>query len=258
MNTAFYDVSKCPMKDNDGFLGVVEDAVDCKDIYEQGFRMTGVYAVPVQGESYQTMRCDMDLLGGGWTVIQKRFNGFVPFGRVWEEYKFGFGDLDGEFWYGNERIHNLTWSTDNEVVMELHSLQDNVYYPAYDQFKVASEEKKYKLTVGQLVRTGKGMYVNRTDGFNSHNGYKFSTMDQDNDLKGTDSCSEHNSNAGWWFGDCMQVYLNGKYGASEMGKGIEWDTLTHNNEVRDKDRLIFTKIMVRRKSSNVLQENMQN
>jgi len=30
--------------------------------------------------------CDMEIDGGGWTVIQKRFNGIVDFHQTWKNY----------------------------------------------------------------------------------------------------------------------------------------------------------------------------
>lgn len=44
----------------------------------------------------------------GWTVIQQRINGSVNFYRGWNEYRNGFGDLQTEFWLGNEQIYQLT------------------------------------------------------------------------------------------------------------------------------------------------------
>jgi len=47
-------------------------------------------------------------VAAGWTVIQKRLDGSVDFYRNWTEYRRGFGQPEGEFWLGNERIHQLT------------------------------------------------------------------------------------------------------------------------------------------------------
>lgn len=50
----------------------------------------------------------MEMVGGGWTVIQRRKSGLVSFYRDWKQYKQGFGSIRGDFWLGNEHIHRLS------------------------------------------------------------------------------------------------------------------------------------------------------
>ena len=52
--------------------------------------------------------CDAKNDGGGWLVIQRRQDGSVLFNRSWVEYEEGFGNLNGEFWYGLYPLHCLT------------------------------------------------------------------------------------------------------------------------------------------------------
>ena len=50
--------------------------------------------------------CDMDTAGGRWTVFQRR-DDIQPrqdFYLGWSDYKQGFGNLTGEFWWGLEYI----------------------------------------------------------------------------------------------------------------------------------------------------------
>ena len=65
-------------------------------------------------------RCDMETDGGGWIVIQRRIvNGSVNFTRGWNYYVNGFGDLNGEFWYGLDNIHYLTARDDVELRIDM-------------------------------------------------------------------------------------------------------------------------------------------
>lgn len=48
----------------------------------------------------------MDFQGGGWTVVQKRTDGIIPFQRTWSEYLDGFGDLSGT----NFKYSKVLWA----------------------------------------------------------------------------------------------------------------------------------------------------
>ena len=59
---------------------------------------------------------------------------------------------------------------------------------------------------------------NASDKLTYHNGRKFSTKDQDNDLS-TVNCAAQNALKGaWWYGDCKTSNLNGVY-RNEMDDG---------------------------------------
>ena len=86
--------------------------------------------------------------GGGWTVFQKRLNGSVDFYRTWASYKKGFGDLNGEFWLGNDNLHRLTAADDVILRVDLEDFEGNIKYAKYKTFELADEGKKYQLLIG--------------------------------------------------------------------------------------------------------------
>ena len=92
--------------------------------------------------------CDMITDGGGWTVFQRRLDGSVDFYRDWESYKKGFGDLNVEFWLGNDNLHRLTAAGDVTLRVDLEDFEGNVTYAKYATFKVADEADKYRLWIG--------------------------------------------------------------------------------------------------------------
>ena len=86
--------------------------------------------------------------GGGWTIFQRRIDGSVDFYLGWDDYKKGFGNLNGEFWLGLDKIHRLTESGQNVLRVDLEDFQNSRGYAHYSTFAVGNEIEKYKLTVG--------------------------------------------------------------------------------------------------------------
>jgi len=182
----------------------VKTARDCAELFTAGFKESGVYTVnPTNKTSFQVY-CDMKTDGGGWTVFHKRFNGFVGFFRDWDEYKNGFGDVRGEYWLGNEKIHQLT-EIPSQLRVEINTKSNGNKYAKYSNFTVTNEATNYTLFVDFYSGSA-------TDRLKNHNGMAFTTKDQDND-KNSGNCAI-NYRGAWWYNNCYASSLNGNYGDS--------------------------------------------
>ncbi|CAB4021381.1 Hypothetical predicted protein [Paramuricea clavata] len=91
----------------------------CSSLFKSGERKDGVYTINPDDLGSFHVRCDMQTDGGGWTVFQRRQDASVDFYRGWQDYKNSFGDLNGNFWLGLDRIHRLTKSGQNILRVDL-------------------------------------------------------------------------------------------------------------------------------------------
>ena len=121
---------------------------NCADVYKSGDRISGVYTIDPDGSGAFGVFCDQIAAGGGWTVFQKRLDGSVDFYRGWNDYKRGFGNLNGEFWLGLDKIHRMTNSGRYKVRVDLEDTAGNTAYAEYNMFAVTSERTKYQLSLG--------------------------------------------------------------------------------------------------------------
>ena len=117
-------------------------------MYEKGIKENGVYKIDPDGKGSFNILCDMTTSGGGWNVFQRRLDGSVDFFRGWQDYKYGFGNLNGEFWLGLDKINRLTTATQNELRIDMEDTSGNTTYAEYDLFAVTSEQQKYQLSLG--------------------------------------------------------------------------------------------------------------
>ena len=186
---------------------------------------SGVYTVNPTNRSSFDVYCDMKTDGGGWTVFHKRFNGFVGFFRGWDEYKNGFGDVRGEFWLGNEKIHQLT-EIPSQLRVEINTTSAGYRYAKYSNFTVTNEASNYTLFIGFYSGTA-------TDELAYHNSMAFTTKDRDNDKAKSSNCAVSNR-AGWWFKSCQNSNLNANYGD---GSFYYWNWPLLGSEMKLKPKL---------------------
>ena len=121
---------------------------NCAQLYKAGKRISGVYTINPDNFGAFDVYCDQTTAGGGWAVFQKRLDGSVDFYRGWDDYKRGFGNLNGEFWLGLDKIHRLTKER-SRLRVDLEDTIGKTANAEYDFFGVASERSKYKLSLGK-------------------------------------------------------------------------------------------------------------
>uniref|UniRef100_A0A2M4CVC8 Putative ficolin n=1 Tax=Anopheles darlingi TaxID=43151 RepID=A0A2M4CVC8_ANODA len=192
----------------------------CKDV---PVKVSGKYNIR-GNDTFSTFEayCEQQQFGGGWMVIQHRFDGSLSFDRNWTDYKNGFGIVGGEIWIGLEKIYQFTKKHDCELLIEMKDFHNNTKYARYSSFAIGSEYEQYNLnTLGEFSGTA-------GDSLKQHKGMKFSTTDRDNDPSAT-NCAE-NYQGGWWFTKCHYSFLNGLYrnvsGLSEQI--IAWNEFSDN------------------------------
>ncbi|WAR17818.1 FIBA-like protein [Mya arenaria] len=143
---------------------------DCDEVKEmsQNKATTGIYRIRPDGSSNFLVRCDMETLGGGWTVIQRRVSA-SDFFQDWTTYQIGFGSVDTNYWLGLQQIHNISTQGQYELLV----------------FELGDVKSKYELTVDGYEGTA-------GDSLSHHSGQPFSTRDKDSDSYG---------------GNCAEIYF---------------------------------------------------
>ena len=165
--------------------------------------------VTEDGKELPPAYCDMTTDGGGWQVLLRRKDGTLDFDRPKHKYRLFFGDIQGEFWLGLAYMNRATLTGNHELRVELEDWEGNTSYAKYSTFKVGTGSRHFRLTIGGYSGTA-------GDSFSIANGMNFTTKDSDHDANSNGNCAEQ-VNAGWWFKNCFQALLTGRY-----GHGIIW------------------------------------
>ncbi|CAH1958090.1 unnamed protein product [Acanthoscelides obtectus] len=188
----------------------------CMDAKLKGIHSSGLYTIqPDYAHEPFLVFCEMEVDGGGWTVIQNRFDGSIKFYQDWPTYKAGFGNLRGEFWLGLDRIHEITGIFVNELRVELEDFENETRFAKYSVFSIGSEAEYFSLkALGGYSGTA-------GDSLEYQAGQKFSTYDQDHD-NSENNCAVTFTGA-WWYNACHRSNLNGNYLRGESNEsGMVW------------------------------------
>ncbi|XP_050095218.1 fibrinogen-like protein 1 [Anopheles aquasalis] len=174
----------------------------CKEI---ATKTPGIYNIrPSDALPSFLAYCDQYSYGEGWMVIQSRKDGSENFNRSWNDYRNGFGKVDGEHWLGLERLYQITKNRACELFVGLQDFNNTYKYAYYNAFAIGSASEGYYL---KTLGTYSG---NAGDSLRQHKGMKFSTHYMDYDAHANANCAK-TWHGGWWFNACYHAFLNGLY-----------------------------------------------
>jgi len=146
-------------------------------------------------------------------LIQQHIDGADVFNRSWAEYKVGFNDSKGNFWVGNELLHQLTKDGRYKLKCDMFTRKGKGrwHWADYSTFVVFSEDTKYMMLVGGYL------YGGWRDALVFHNGARFSTYDSDNDINCEKNCAAAMGAGFWWNEGCLKEYCGANTALGSTG-----------------------------------------
>jgi len=144
-------------------------------------------------------------------LIQQNVDGSNFFNRSWAEFKVGFKDSRGNYWLGNEPLHQLTVNGRYKLRVDLHNTRGSWYWAEYRGVAVLSEANSYKLMVS-------GYTGDCSDELSSQGAMDFTTYDRDNDWWFQGNCAVWNG-GGFWYKSCGDANVNT---IRNRGNGFKW------------------------------------
>ncbi|CAL4171322.1 unnamed protein product, partial [Meganyctiphanes norvegica] len=183
-----------------------EPARNCWDLLQDGVttsRTNIIYPFLEHPADPVLVFCDQENFGGGWTVIQNRFDGSEDFYRPWIEYSEGFGNVEEEHYLGNDIIAAITEQNVNGLWIYLEDWDNETAYAYYQAFHLDARFNYQLQVFSYSGSAGDSLGLENV-------GQNFSTFDADHDDYDADNCAEIDHGA-WWYWHCSFSNLNGRY-----------------------------------------------
>jgi len=149
--------------------------------------------------------CDTKTDGGHWIVFQRRIKDNINFTRNFNDYQWGFGDVDHDFWMGIEYIHRLCPDKTKPCELRIDvQMGGKELYSLFQNFTLTGAWDHYTLHINE---TPEGDLPNLLEDSNEK---AFSTFDTAQDIVHS-PCARLNG-GGWWYGpNCLTGKLNQEF-----------------------------------------------
>ncbi|CAC5391675.1 Fibrinogen-like protein A,Ryncolin-4,Angiopoietin-related protein 1,Ficolin-3,Ficolin-1-B,Techylectin-5A,Ficolin-2,Ryncolin-1,Tenascin-R,Fibrinogen-like protein 1,Angiopoietin-1,Fibrinogen C domain-containing protein 1-A,Ryncolin-3,Tenascin,Fibroleukin,Fibrinogen C domain-containing protein 1,Ryncolin-2,Angiopoietin-related protein 2,Ficolin-1-A,Ficolin-1,Fibrinogen C domain-containing protein 1-B [Mytilus coruscus] len=208
---AFCFITKCPRHPNTCKSSILTICIQTRDSSVgraedcSGIRKSDIFR-PRDSSVGRAEDCSGIRKSDIFRVVQRRLDGSTDFNVEWANYRAGFGELNREYWIGNDNLHVISSSKDYLLRFDLEDFNGDTTYAEYSTFRIGNEASNYILTIGGYSGTAGDSMV----GIYSLDGFPFTTKDKDNG-PGTSNCADSTRMGAWWFRDCARVNPNGLY-----------------------------------------------
>ncbi|XP_046355731.1 angiopoietin-related protein 1-like [Haliotis rufescens] len=171
---------------------------DCHHLrHTGGYNVSGVYTLHLNSSWPYPVHCEhtADI---SYTVIQRRSDGSVHFQRKFNEYYYGFGYPQSDYWMGLITMYHLTNAGNNVLTINMQTWDGQARNARYSMFKLL-DPTNFVLHIG-------GFSGQVPDDLGFNNGMPFATSDRpDRNL-----CAVYQK-AGWWYNYCTYALPTGNY-----------------------------------------------
>jgi len=142
-------------------------------------------------------------------LLMQKIDDSDDFDRFWDEFKAGFGDVHGNYWLGNDQIHQLTKDGDYKLRLDMEAEHDTTsqlawFWAEYATFIVDSEATNYTVLID-------GYSGDAGDPLSAINGTQFSTFAW-YDGYYLENCADYYYGGFWHTDDCSGCYPTGGVG----------------------------------------------